>query len=277
VALLEARNLAKAFRREGWRGRREPPRPAVDDVSFDLESGQTLALVGESGAGKSTTGRLVLRLIEPDAGTVVFDGVDVRALSTEALRKQRREMAMIFQNPHGSLDPRLPIGVSVGEPMEIHFGTNRVDREEQARSMLDRVGIGLHLAERLPHELSGGQLQRVSIARALTVRPKMIVCDEPVAALDVSVRAQVLNLLLDLQDDFGLSYLFISHDLSVVECMAHHVAVMQNGRLVEMGAREQIYNNPASDYVKELLAAVPSPIPPGLRPGTTLSQDAKVP
>lgn len=271
MALLEARNLSKAFRREGWRGRREPPRPAVDDVSFDLESGQTLAIVGESGAGKSTTGRLVLRLIEPDAGTVVFDGADVRALSTEALRKQRREMAMIFQNPHGSLDPRLPIGVSVGEPLEIHFGTNRVDREEQARSILDRVGIGLHLVERLPHELSGGQLQRVSIARALTVRPKMIVCDEPVAALDVSVRAQVLNLLLDLQDEFGLSYLFISHDLSVVECMAHHVAVMQNGRLVEMGPREQIYNNPASDYVKELLAAVPSPIPPGLRAKVKLS------
>lgn len=266
MALLEARNLSKAFRREGWRGRRDPPRPAVSDVSFDIEAGRTLALVGESGAGKSTAGRLVLRLIEPDSGAVRFDGVDVRALSSTELRQRRREMAMIFQNPHGSLDPRLPVGVSVGEPLDIHFGTNRADRDAQAKEMLERVGIGEHLFERLPHELSGGQLQRVAIARALTVRPKLIVCDEPVAALDVSVRAQVLNLLLDLQQDYGLSYLFISHDLSVVECIAHDVAVMQGGRLIEMGPIDQIYENPQADYVKELLAAIPIPVPPRLRP-----------
>ena len=255
MTMLEVEGLTKIFRRHRITGTTE--RRAVDDVTFCLAPGETLAIVGESGAGKSTTARLVLRLLEPDAGTVRFDGVSLLELSHNDMRKQRQHMQMIFQDPYGSLDPRVPIGRSVAEPFLVHFGTNRADRERQATALLERVGLGAHHIHRYPAELSGGQLQRVSIARALTVNPKMIVCDEAVAALDVSVRAQVLNLLLDIQEERGVSYLFIAHDLAIVEAFADSVAVMKDGKIVEQGATTAVFTQPATPYTRQLLDAIP--------------------
>ncbi|HVW41998.1 MAG TPA: ATP-binding cassette domain-containing protein [Amycolatopsis sp.] len=261
MSLLEAEGLVKRFVRRGLLTRNRSETLAVDNVSFGLDRGKTLAVVGESGAGKSTAGRLVLRLIEPDAGAVRFDGRDVTALPHKKLHWLRRRTQMIFQDPYSSCDPRITIGRSVTEPLRVHEGINRSDRERKAVEVLDRVGLDAHYAERLPHELSGGQLQRVAIARALTVEPSLIVCDEPVAALDVSVRAGVLNLMLDLQEEYGIAYLFISHDLSIVEVISHDVAVMRSGTLVEIGDKHQIYSDPRHEYTRQLLDAVPVPDP----------------
>ena len=238
---------------------------AVNDVSFTVDQGETLALVGESGAGKSTTGRLLLRLIQPDAGRISFDGDDVLALDKTQLRAKRQAMQMIFQDPFSSLDPHVPVGESVAEPLLIHFGTARRERMLRAAELLERVGLGPETLRRHPAELSGGQLQRVAIARALTLRPKLIVCDEPVAALDMSVRAQVLNLMRELQRDLGISYLFISHDLALVEVICDRVAVMSHGEIVETGTAAQIYRAPQHEYTKALVSAIPIPVPRSLR------------
>lgn len=260
MSLLEVSNLSKSFRRRRLFGK-DSIVDAVKGVSFAMERGQTTAIVGESGAGKSTTARLVLRLIDPDEGSIIFDGRDLRALSANEMRRQRRHLQMVFQDPYGSMDPRLPIGRSVAEPMRVHLDTNRVDRERHASALLRRVGLGEHLFDRLPHQLSGGQLQRVSIARALSVDPAVIVCDEAVAALDVSIRAQVLNLLADLQEERQISYLFIAHDLAIVEAFADHVIVMRGGEMVESGPTEQVYGAPSQTYTRELLNAIPNPDP----------------
>ena len=260
--LLEVAGLSKTFRapRRLFGAQREPQR-AVRDVSFTLAPGETLALVGESGAGKSTTGRLVLRLIEPDSGTVRLAGTDLLALGAAELRAQRRRMQMIFQDPFSSLDPRVPIGDSVAEPLLVNFGMKRHERIEQAATLLERCGMGRQHLGRYPADLSGGQLQRAAIARALTLNPDLIVADEPVAALDVSVRAQVLNLMKDLQDEYGIAYLFITHDLALVEVIADRVAVMQGGEIVESGTVEKIFGAPEQPYTKDLLAAIPVPDP----------------
>jgi oligopeptide transport system ATP-binding protein len=260
MSLLDVEGLTKIFRRRRLFRPAEEHR-AVDDVTFTLDRGRTLAVVGESGAGKSTTARLVLRLIEPDAGAIHFDGTDLRDLSSGDLRRHRQHMQMIFQDPYSSLDPRVPIGRSVAEPLKVHRRQNRPDREAAAVRLLQRVGLGAHHVDRLPSELSGGQLQRVSIARALTVDPQLIVCDEAVAALDVSVRAQVLNLLLDIQEELAVSYLFIAHDLAIVEAFADDVLVMKDGAVVEEGSIREVFTDPTSEYTKELLAAISIPDP----------------
>lgn len=269
MSLLEAENLVKVYVKRGLLARSRSETIAVDDVSFAVERGETLALVGESGAGKSTAGRLVTRLISADSGSVRLDGVELMDLSRSEMRAKRRSIQMIFQDPYSSLDPRISVGMSLTEPLKVHFGANKTDRENRAGALLERVGLTEYHAERYPYELSGGQLQRVAIARALTVEPSLIVCDEPVAALDVSVRAQVLNLMLDLQDDLGISYLFISHDLSIVECIADRVAVMRHGKLLEYATKAQVYDDPQNDYTKELLAAIPvaDPSSPMFRTG----------
>ncbi|MFI0842898.1 ATP-binding cassette domain-containing protein [Mesorhizobium sp. IMUNJ 23232] len=258
MTMLEVEGLTKSYvRRRDVFGRATDRVDAVSGVSLMLGRGETLAIVGESGAGKSTVGRLILRLIEPHQGRILLDGVDLRALSRSQLRASRRHMQMIFQDPFSSLDPRMTIGESVAEPMLLHLGLPKAERKERAGALLRRVGLDETYADRLPAGLSGGQLQRVAIARALTLNPKIIVCDEPVAALDVSVRAQVLNLMAELQEEFGVSYLFISHDLSIVRAISDRVAVMSKGRIVETGPTEQIFGAPVDDYTIELIRAIP--------------------
>jgi oligopeptide/dipeptide ABC transporter ATP-binding protein len=233
---------------------------AVDDVSFTIRKGETLGLVGESGSGKSTTARLVLRLIEPTAGKVELEGEDITAASGPKLRRARQEMQMIFQDPYASLDPRMTVRDIVGEPLVI-WGRWRNGGAAQVAELLERVGLNPDHANRFPHEFSGGQRQRIGIARALALRPKLIVCDEPVSALDVSVRAQILNLLASLQREFDLTYLFISHDLSVIRQVADRVAVMYLGKLVEIAARDELYSRPLHPYTQALVSAVPIPDP----------------
>ncbi|EWM64294.1 MULTISPECIES: ABC transporter ATP-binding protein [Micromonospora] len=262
MSLLEVENLTKSFSAgRDWLGRRTKWLNAVKGVSFTLERGECLAVVGESGAGKSTVGRMVLRLIEPDSGSVTFDGIDVLATKPKQLRALRQRMQMIFQDPYSSLDPRMTIRDAVAEPLLVHTDKDRATREKEAVELLDKVGIGSRYLERYPAELSGGQLQRVAIARALTMKPSLIVCDEPVAALDVSVRAQVLNLLRDLQEELGLAYLFVCHDLALVEVIADRVMVMAAGEVVETDTTDQIFANPRQEYTKKLLAAIPVPLP----------------
>ncbi|MDX3809802.1 MAG: ABC transporter ATP-binding protein [Bosea sp. (in: a-proteobacteria)] len=230
---------------------------AVENVSFSLKAGETLALVGESGCGKSTTGRSVMRLIEPLAGSVLLDGVDVLKLSQHDLREQRKRMQMIFQDPFASLNPRMNVGTAIAEPLLINNLAGRSEAREKVADLLKRVGLQPEMANRFPHEFSGGQRQRICIARALAVEPRLIVADEAVSALDVSVKAQVVNLMLDLQARMGLGYLFISHDMAVVERVSHRVAVMYLGEIVEIGPREAIFENPQHPYTTRLLAAVP--------------------
>ncbi len=258
--LVEVRDLRTYFRVRGGLFRRRYVR-AVDGVSFAIPAGRTLALVGESGSGKTTVGRTMLGLIPATAGEVVFDGIDLFSQSHRALRGLRRRMQMIFQDPFGSLNPRMTVGSIVGEPLKVHRLCPRRERRRRVGQLLQRVGLDAGHASRYPHEFSGGQRQRIGIARALASEPDFIVCDEPVSALDVSIQAQILNLLNDLQDEFRLTYLFIAHNLAVVEHFADVVAVMYLGRIVELAERDELYASPRHPYTETLFSAVPQPDP----------------
>jgi oligopeptide transport system ATP-binding protein len=260
VSLLEVRNLKTWFPiRTGLLRSVTGYVKAVDDVSFTVEAGTTVGLVGESGSGKTTIGRTILKLNPSTAGQVLFEGKNVLPLSENEFRPFRRQMQMIFQDPFGSLNPRLSIVQIVGEALEIHFpAMTREDRRARVAELMKQVGLKVDMMERYPHEFSGGQRQRIGIARALAVKPKFIVCDEPVSALDVSVQAQIVNLLQDLQEELGLTYLFIAHDLAVVQHISHKVLVMYHGKIVESASAEEIYENPQHEYTRKLLAAVPA-------------------
>jgi oligopeptide/dipeptide ABC transporter ATP-binding protein len=256
--LLSVRDLTKFFPiKKDFLGKSHGAVRAVDHVSFDVMPGETLGLVGESGCGKSTTGRMILRLIEPTAGSVEFDGVDLTTLSTGEMRKLRRKIQVIFQDPFSSLNPRMSVGAIIREGLTIHKIAEGAAADARVRQLLDEVGLRAEYMSRYPHEFSGGQRQRIGIARALAVEPSFIVCDEPVSALDVSVQAQVINLMQDLQRDRGLAYLFIAHDLSVVEHIADRVAVMYLGKIVELAASADLYREPLMPYTQALLSAVP--------------------
>lgn len=256
--LLVTEGLSKRFAtRKNLLGRARGWHHAVADVSFTVATGQTFAIVGESGAGKSTIARLILRLIEPDAGTLYFQGADIRSLAGRDLRTWRRHAQMIFQDPYTSLDPRKMIRSSLAEPLIVHEDLSRSDREARIVELVQRVGLDDSILERYPYEFSGGQLQRIAIARALATYPSLVVCDEPVAALDMSIRAQVINLLLDLQGERHMGYVFISHDLSLVGAIADRVGVMYKGRFVETGTTMEIFDSPRHPYTKELMRAVP--------------------
>lgn len=235
---------------------------AVDDVNFTVKRGETLGLVGESGCGKTTTGRCILQLYKPTAGQVIFDGQDLTSMNTKTMRGMRREMQVIFQDPYSSLNPRMTAGNIIGEPLIVHgLVANKTEYRDKVADLLTNVGLNPYMADRFPHEFSGGQRQRIGVARALSVSPKFIVADEPVSALDVSIQAQIINLLEDLQEQFNLTYLFIAHDLSVVRHISDRVGVMYLGHLVEMAERNEIYRNPSHPYTKALLSAVPIPDP----------------
>ncbi len=256
-ALLEVEDLDVHYGRPGAAGSVK----AVDGVSFTVERGRTLGLVGESGCGKSTTGYAILQLVRPSGGRVLFDGTDLCTLDKTSLRRMRRKLQIIFQDSHASLNPRMPIGDLVGEALDIHGLYPGAGRAKRIRELLDMVGMASHLIERYPHELSGGQAQRIAICRALAVEPELIVCDEPVSALDVSIQAQIVNLLQDLQQRLGLAYIFISHDLSVVRHVSDDIAVMYLGKIVEKAGKHEIYNAPAHPYTRSLMSAVPVPDP----------------
>ncbi|MBP1886092.1 ABC transporter ATP-binding protein [Sinorhizobium mexicanum] len=256
--ILEVKNLVKRFDvHAGLLGKLQGRVHAIENVSFSLKQGETLSLVGESGCGKSTTGRAIMRLIEPQSGSVMLDGKDVLAMDRKALREMRRTMQMIFQDPFASLNPRMTVGAAIAEPYLEHKLGSQKQAREKVVDLLERVGLQPDMASRYPHEFSGGQRQRVCIARALALDPKVIVADESVSALDVSIKVQVINLLLELQASLGLAYLFISHDMAVVERVSHRVAVMYLGEIVEIGPRAQVFENPQHPYTKKLMAAVP--------------------
>ncbi|MEM6750211.1 MAG: oligopeptide/dipeptide ABC transporter ATP-binding protein [Planctomycetota bacterium] len=276
--LLEVRQLKTSFPvRRGLLRRRVGEVRAVDDVSFHIEKGETLGLVGESGCGKSTVGRTLLRLTPSTAGEVFFDGQDVLAASSGVLRRLRRRMQVVFQDPMGSLNPRMTVGRIVGEPLEVHKVCAGAELRDRVETLLTKVGLQPEHAERYPHEFSGGQRQRIGIARALSLGPEFVVLDEPVSALDVSVQSQVLNLLADLKDEFGLSYLFIAHNLAVVEHFCDRIAVMYLGRIVELATRDQLYDRPMHPYTQALLSAAPSPDPTRKRDRILLLGDVPSP
>ncbi len=277
--LLRVRQLVKNFVVGGGLfGRRREIVHAVDRVSFEIGAGETLGLVGESGSGKSTTGRCILRLIEPTSGEIWFSGRNVTALGGGALRGLARDMQIIFQDPFASLNPRMTVGAILGEALTIHnLATSAKEREERVASLLVKVGLKAEHMRRYPHEFSGGQRQRIVIARALAVEPKLIVCDEPVSALDVSIQAQVINLLEDLQAELNLTYLFVAHDLSVVEHISDRVAVMYLGRIVELASAADLYRNPQHPYTRALLSAVPVPDPKLKRERIRLKGDVPSP
>jgi len=264
--LLEVRDLRTWFPvRRGLLQRTVDHVKAIDGVSFHIKRGETLGLVGESGCGKTTVGRTILRLVPATGGTVLFDGVDVFAQGYASMRALRRRMQIIFQDPGGSLNPRMRVGRIVGEPLEVHGIASGDALRHRVESLLERCGLWKAAADRYPHEFSGGQRQRVAIARALALEPELIVCDEPTSALDVSIQSQILNLLSDLQDEFGLSYLFISHDMAVIHHVCDRIAVMFNGRIVEEGDRDEVINAPKHAYTQALLSAVPEPDPRRVR------------
>ncbi len=277
--LLQVKNLVKQFPIRGGIMQRVVDRVhAVDGVSFDLAAGETLGVVGESGCGKSTTGRCILRLIEPSAGQVVFDGQDVTAAGKDELRALARDMQIIFQDPYASLNPRMTVGAIIGEALTIHkLAPTKAAYEARIVDLLETVGLAADHMRRYPHEFSGGQRQRIGIARALAVSPKLVVCDEAVSALDVSIQAQVINLLEDLQEQFKLTYIFIAHDLSVVEHISDRVAVMYLGRIVEIAPAKDLYSNPRHPYTEALLSAVPIPDPTIKRQRIRLQGDVPSP
>ena len=277
MTLLQVRDLVKHYQAGGLFSGAAPPVRAVQGVSFDIGPGETLALVGESGCGKSSVGRTVLRLQEPTSGSATFEGVDLFTLDRVALRRMRRRMQIIFQDPYSSLNPRMSIGAAIAEGIEIHRLATGKEVARRVGALLQEVGLDPGSATRYPHEFSGGQRQRIGIARALAVEPSFVVCDEPVSALDVSVQAQVLNLLADLQQERGLSYLFIAHDLAVVRQIAHRVAVMYLGRIVEEGPTEALLRAPHHPYTVALLSAVPEPDPERQRARVVLGGDLPSP
>ncbi|MEW6224009.1 MAG: oligopeptide/dipeptide ABC transporter ATP-binding protein [Chloroflexota bacterium] len=276
--LVEVRDLVKHFPiRGGFLNRTVAVVQAVSGVSFDIRRGETLGLVGESGSGKTTVGRLLLRLIEPTSGSVRFDGEDITKLGGGKLKPFRRRMQIIFQDPYASLDPRTPIGDSIGEGLRIHALGTPAQRREKVRKMMDLVGLMPYHARRYPHEFSGGQRQRIGIARALVVEPDLLVCDEPVSALDVSIQAQVLNLLKSLQRELDLTYLFIAHNMGVVEHISDRVAVMYLGKIVEVADRETTFRDPQHPYTQALLSAIPVPDPERRRRRVILKGDVPSP
>ena len=263
-ALLEVRDLSIHFpvRTGGLFSGRTLPLKAVDGISFSVRRGETLGIVGESGCGKSTLGRAILRLIEPTAGRVLWLGEDLAALDEGAMRRHRKKMQIIFQDPLASLDPRMTVGDIIAEPLKaLQPDLTKADRRSRVRDIMERVGLSPDMINRYPHEFSGGQCQRIGIARAMVVRPDLIVCDEAVSALDVSIQAQIVNLLMDLQAEFGLTLLFISHDLSVVRQISHRILVLYLGRVMELADRDALYNKPAHPYTQALIRAVPVPDP----------------
>lgn len=271
--LVNIKNLVKHFPVENS----DDVVRAVDDVSFDILAGETLGLVGESGCGKSTVGRCILRLYEPTSGEVLFEGQNIIGLPNNEMQKLRREMQIIFQDPYASLNPRLSILSIVSEPLKIHGIGNKAEQKERVAELLSKVGLDADYMFRYPHEFSGGQRQRIGIARALALNPKLIICDEPVSALDVSVQAQVVNLLQDLQAEFGLTYLFISHGLAVVEHISNRVAVMYLGKIVEIAEAKTLYENPLHPYTQALLSAIPIPDPKQKRERIILKGDVPTP
>ncbi len=276
--LLEVRDLAKYFPvRRGLFKRVVAEVKAVDGVSFDLNAGETLCIVGESGCGKSTVGRLVLRLIDPSAGSIRFEGEDITTLSRSQMREKRQQLQIVFQDPYASLNPRMTAGRIVGEPIENFSSISKSEREARVAELFGHVGLRTDAMRRYPFEFSGGQRQRLGLARALALKPSIIVADEPVSALDVSVQAQVLNLMMDLQEKFGLAYLFISHDLGVVEHVANRVAVMYLGRIVEVAGKEQLFARPRHPYTRALISAAPLPDPKAKRERIVLEGDVPSP
>ena len=265
--LVQVRHLVKDFQGRGGLFRRAPGVRAVDDVSFSIEPGETFGLVGESGSGKTTTGRCLLRLIEPTSGEIQFKEMDVRALSARDLRRARRHFQIVFQDPYSSLNPRMRVGAIVEEPLIIHKVGTREERRTRVRQLFELVGLDPDAGRKYPHEFSGGQRQRIGVARALALEPSLIVCDEPVSALDVSVQAQVVNLLLDLQKRLGLTYLFIAHDLRLVQQICDRVAVMYRGRLVEVAPAPALFASAVHPYTKALLSAIPQ-----MKPGDRLER-----
>ncbi len=256
--ILEAKNIKKYFPiKKGLLLRHVADCKAVDDVSISINKGETLGIVGESGCGKSTLGRTLIRLYEPTGGQINFGGKDFIALKGESLRQKRKEMQMIFQDPYASLDPRMTIGQILKQPFEIHGILRGNERDEKVKWLLEMVGLKASQVNRYPHEFSGGQRQRICIARAIALEPELIICDEPVSALDVSIQAQILNLLKDLQERLNLTYIFISHDLSVVQYFCNRIAVMYLGKIVEIGTREEIFNHPKHPYTQALLGSIP--------------------
>jgi oligopeptide/dipeptide ABC transporter ATP-binding protein len=278
MALLQVVNLKKHFPiKKGAFTRTMSYVKAVDGVSFTLEKGETLGLVGESGCGKTTVGRSILRLIEPTEGQVIFNGQDLLALNREELRRARAGLQIIFQDPFSSLDPRMSVGQIIAEPIRNHLKASRAEIRDRVAYLIEKVGLHRDQMSRYPHEFSGGQRQRIGIARALALNPMVIICDEPVSALDVSIQAQVINLLVQLQEEMHLSYLFIAHNLSLVEHISTRVAVMYLGRIVELADDSELYSNPLHPYTKALLSAVPVPDPDCIRKGIILEGDVPSP
>ncbi len=276
--LIVVKNLATYFPvRAGLLQRTVAWVQAVDDISFSVREGETLGLVGESGCGKTTVGRSILRLVKPTRGEVTFDGVNILRLKGRALKEMRRNMQIIFQDPYASLDPRMPIGESIMEGLDIHGIGSHKQRFETMTDIMKKVGLEEYHARRYPHEFSGGQRQRIGIARALALRPRFIICDEPVSALDVSIQSQVLNILKELQHEFGLTYLFIAHNLSVVEHISDRVLVMYLGKAVELAGRIELYRQPLHPYTKALMSAIPIPDPDSTRERTLLKGDVPSP